>query len=948
MDIPFESYAKLVYHLGNPPKSAQTSTKVAKALPPSKIFQSWLNHLPKPFPPGTGKHIFRLLFPHEGSRRRYGLKENKLATELERILGLKGLLKWDCVSWDNSDSGTGCLGKEVEISLRNKSISDRKSTVSIKEIDNLLDELAASSSFSQLSQNPPNFKSPQVILTTLYRESNLSPFSISVLTQIILRDLRPLLNPLPRLPVRNPTTMLRMKTNTGPDQLTLRDAMLVWDKRMWEFYIGGRGDLDKCADLVEKLDQQNWEEIVMTGPVIGTNVKIPKCKKGRSIADALSEFTGTKYAHPANEIWAETKYDGYRMQIHVDYTSDEPRITVFSKSTRNSTIDRMNAHSIILASLNIPIPTDLPMHPALLRRLKSMTETPGSKQPSTVILEAEVVPYNESSREGSRGPGIEEFWWLGLAGVTASATPLEPDFGLPKQRNRHLFLVFFDILFLNGQNLLHRRYEERRALLEETIRPIHGFSQLAERTKINLSANRNAALESLEKAFQLSSDRREEGLVLKASNSTYTNMRWQWVKLKKDYIPNLGDCIDLILLGAGWDIDRARDLRVDTSVFTTFYLGVLTNSSRVTSHRELPHFEILFRVSYGPDRIQLEYYNECLRHGRWGSKPFDKDDPFKRRLIGLSWTYTLQKGMTPPSVMFEKPLCAEVMGAGFQKLPGSELYELRWPRLQKIYEPSERGWVDALSSQGLIITAHQSLGYNVPLNSPYSPPSGEDSIRALWRSHSTVNLIDVPVLVSPKSPISPKRVKSEPNLVQFFRDSSPTPNPSGRPKDSGKQLQTAKKLTELIADDGGLFDSNQPLIPDHLRPQITSPSHITRPSPIPTISSATVPQEIPRPSGSPSNIIAFGPLLPIPLVQTSPRKSPQRNAIRPTSPVKRLILSIDWSRIDIRDQSTPIKKKQKTEDLKETKETIKRSSILKPLSLRSRMKLASRRIGVKS
>jgi hypothetical protein len=30
---------------------------------------------------------------------------------------------------------------------------------------------------------------------------------------------------------------------------------------------------------------------------------------------------------------------------------------------------------------------------------------------------------------------------------------------------------------------------------------------------------------------------------------------------QKDYIPDLGDCIDLVVLGAGWDIDRARELR---------------------------------------------------------------------------------------------------------------------------------------------------------------------------------------------------------------------------------------------------------------------------------------------------------------------------------------------------------------------------------------------------
>lgn len=69
---------------------------------------------------------------------------------------------------------------------------------------------------------------------------------------------------------------------------------------------------------------------------------------------------------------------------------------------------------------------------------------------------------------------------------------------------------------------------------------------------------------------------------------------------------------------------------MDTSVFTTFYLGVLTNHDRVKSRIETPHFEILFRASYGMDRGQVEVYNENIRLGRWGSKPYDKDDPLKK------------------------------------------------------------------------------------------------------------------------------------------------------------------------------------------------------------------------------------------------------------------------------------------------------------------------------
>lgn len=69
---------------------------------------------------------------------------------------------------------------------------------------------------------------------------------------------------------------------------------------------------------------------------------------------------------------------------------------------------------------------------------------------------------------------------------------------------------------------------------------------------------------------------------------------------------------------------------MDTSVFTSFYIGTLINGDAVLTQRVLPKFEILFRASYGLSRDQLEIYNENLRLARWRTKPFDKDDPYKR------------------------------------------------------------------------------------------------------------------------------------------------------------------------------------------------------------------------------------------------------------------------------------------------------------------------------
>jgi DNA ligase-4 len=66
--------------------------------------------------------------------------------------------------------------------------------------------------------------------------------------------------------------------------------------------------------------------------------------------------------------------------------------------------------SIILSALDLPVHPDLPRHDAMASRLKDLplllTRT------NSIIIEAELLPYNEACRGQGRGPGIEEFWHL--------------------------------------------------------------------------------------------------------------------------------------------------------------------------------------------------------------------------------------------------------------------------------------------------------------------------------------------------------------------------------------------------------------------------------------------------------------------------------------------------------------------------------------------------------
>ena len=89
-------------------------------------------------------------------------------------------------------------------------------------------------------------------------------------------------------------------------------------------------------------------------------------------------------------------------------------------------------------------------------------------------------------------------------------------------------VVFFDILYRDGESLLHLGYEKRRAILEQTISIQSGYSILAERCPIALDS---LALDELHDVFAAHIADHQEGVVLKAANATYNDVSLPWVKV---------------------------------------------------------------------------------------------------------------------------------------------------------------------------------------------------------------------------------------------------------------------------------------------------------------------------------------------------------------------------------------------------------------------------------
>ncbi|GBE86340.1 predicted protein [Sparassis crispa] len=693
--IPFAFFVSLVEAIGaiKPRKTSSTAPHSSDTTSPAfRTFQNWVAELRRryaPLPYGTTAVVFRLLFPEEDVRRKYGMQETRLGLHLSNVLALSNITHGRgrrLMHW-NSQGALGCLGVEVR-DIMSESSAVTESSISITEVDALLTELATTCAFSASTVRQSSTSSPpgsrESILRALY--TAVTPGEASVLTQIILKDLRPLLYPIPEDAGHYTAALLHYNSNSIT-QLTkwdgMHEAALVYERRE------DGGDPPK--------------------PQPGIQVQIPKCVKGQGCAQALQLFNGSE------KIWVETKYDGERAQIHVELASElgsQPTITIFSKSGRDSTLDRFAIHSVISEALDLGNRNSTTP--------QGITNSVAGKINKNVILEAEMVAFSDTLNK------IDEFWRirslvastaLGVRHTGATKAHVGEDEILDSQCSmisnasdggtRHLALVFFDVLLLDDTSLLSASYSTRRAILESVVTEIPGYSMLAQRTHIDpLTQDADALLRTV--FSKLIADH-QEGIVLKADEGRYNERRFPWVKLKKDYIPGYGDTLDLVLVGAAWEKDRARVLSVPPTVYTTFYLGALSNGDIIKGDLAVPpHFEVFFTVCYGLTREKLEELNFIIKSA--DPVPYSSRNP----MTGLSYKCNLFPGLPPSAVLLRQPVLAEVFGAGFTKAPQNKFYELRFPRISKVFRPSERSWTEGTTLEEFQSIARESVGRDRP------------------------------------------------------------------------------------------------------------------------------------------------------------------------------------------------------------------------------------------
>ena len=216
------------------------------------VFKQWLSALTNASA-RDGILIFRLVFPEHDVRRRYGLKETLLARELPKALGFSSnaLACWReageaSIMYEDIDA----TKRRSVLAPRRKHTMDNAPSLDIYTLDALLDELASHCDYScnEIKSTYLNKlkRSRSAILFDLF--TPLSVKECSYLVQIILRDLTPLLYPLPT----SVAEAALSKFNSGSYQeLTLLDALRECHWVLPTIY-RYRADMDQAFDVLEK------------------------------------------------------------------------------------------------------------------------------------------------------------------------------------------------------------------------------------------------------------------------------------------------------------------------------------------------------------------------------------------------------------------------------------------------------------------------------------------------------------------------------------------------------------------------------------------------------------------------------------------------------------------------------------------------------------------------
>ena len=283
------------------------------------------------------------------------------------------------------------------------------------------------------------------------------------------------------------TMRLGVAENTVMDALAIAFTNSKENRELVENAYNVSSDLGKVSEV---LAQDGFDGLLKFNVSLFSPIRPMLADRVKSEEEAVKRIE--------NEFAAEYKLDGERVQIHIQ----DDKVILFSRSLENIT----NYYPDIVEKISDTINAD------------------------NGIFEAEIVAINAN---------------------TGNFLPFQE---LMHRRRKHkldqaitnypITVNFFDILYHNGKELLNHSYNERRKNLEDVIKE-NEFAKLIPMSIVNNTTDISDVLEN-------SINSGCEGLMLKVLNANYRagSRGSNWLKLKREYQNELGDSLDLVVVGA--------------------------------------------------------------------------------------------------------------------------------------------------------------------------------------------------------------------------------------------------------------------------------------------------------------------------------------------------------------------------------------------------------------
>jgi DNA ligase 1 len=302
------------------------------------------------------------------------------------------------------------------------------------------------------------------------------------------------------------TMRLGVADNTIMDALAIAYTDSKNNRDSLESAYNVSSDLGKVAEVAAKNGLEGIKKFQIT---IFNPIRPMLADRVKTEREALEKM--------GNKLAAEYKLDGERIQIHLQNN----KVDLFSRRLEN--IQKY--------------------YPDIVENIPKIVKV------KDAILEAEAVAVNDDTGE-----------FLPFQELMHRRRKYNVDKAVLQYP---ITLNFFDVLYANGKSCLDLDYKKRREMLEQIITE-NNFSKLVPQTIVT---KENEIEDFLENSINAGC----EGLMLKSLDSPYrAGARGSnWLKLKREYRNELGDSLDLVVIGAFFGRGR-RTGRYGTLLLATY------------------------------------------------------------------------------------------------------------------------------------------------------------------------------------------------------------------------------------------------------------------------------------------------------------------------------------------------------------------------------------------